>query len=403
MANNKILNSFSLAMMAVVAIIDLRGIPLMASYGLSGLFFYCVAALLFLIPSGLVCAELSTNLSQVGGMYNWIRQIFGEKWGFLAIWLEWLNNVVSYPASLSFIVVTAVYLFDPHFAQHKIQIFIATIIILWGTTAFTLGGVRASSRLSNWGAIFGIIIPALIIIGLGLTWIIMGEPLQINFSWQGLLPHWHQINIAFFASTLLGYAGMQVIAFHSQNVKNPQKDYPHAIALAIIIIFLTTVGASLAIAIVVPHAELNIVSGLIDGFNRFFVAYHLAWATPILILLILLSALATLSTWFLGPARGLAVAAEQGFLPALFAHTNKRQAPTTILITQALVASLFCAVFLLMPDVNSGFWLLLNLSSQSTLIMYGLIFSAAIKRRYQPGVIVSHSYKIPGGKCLVWL
>jgi len=404
MLNNKVLNSFSLTMIAIVAIIDLRGIPLMASYGLAAIFFYSVGALLFLIPSGLVCAELSTNLSEAGGMYTWVRHAFGDKFGFLAIWLEWLNNVVSYPASLSFIVITFAYLFDPHFAEHKVYVFIMTLFVLWITTIFSFLGIRASSRLSTVASLFGVILPALVIAVLGCTWVLKSNPVQINLQWKQLIPNFHQINIAFFASTLLGYAGMQVIAFHSQNVKNPLRDYPRSILFSMIIIFFITVGASLAVSVVVPHDQLNLITGLADGFNRFFTAFNVPWATPILLVLILLSAFATLSTWFLGPARGLAVAAQNGFLPIFFAQTNKKQAPHFILILQGIIAGFFCAVFLFMPDVSSGFWLLMNLSSQSTLIMYALIFSAAIKRRYlQNSSAVNGAYKIPGGKGMIWL
>jgi amino acid transporter len=402
--SSKILGTYALAMMAVVAITDLRGLPMMASYGLSSVFFYSIAALLFLIPSGLVCAELATHLPQAGGMYTWIRHSFGDKIGFLAIWLEWLNNIVSYPASLSFVAVTLAYLFDKHLAEHKSYIFTTAFVILWTTTWFTSRGIKASSLLCNLGALVGVIIPALLIGGMGFLWIFSGKPLQIDLSWHQLLPNLHQINIAFFAGTLLGYAGMQVIAFHSPNVNNPEKNYPRAIWLAMTIIFMVTVAGSLAIAVVVPHDQLNLVSGLIDSFNRFFIAFHMTWATPILILFILLSAFATLSTWFLGPARGLSVAAQNGFLPRIFARTNDKQVPVNILILQGTIASIFCAVFLYMPDISSGFWLLLNLSSQSTLIMYSLIFASAIKRRYLTSTSVNKkAYKIPGGNIIMWL
>src|SRR5262245_20400592 len=95
---SKILGPFALAMMAIVAIIDLRRLPMMASYGLSSVFFYTMAALFFLIPTGLINAELATKLPLAGGPYAWVREAFGNLPGFFTIWLEWINNVISFPA-----------------------------------------------------------------------------------------------------------------------------------------------------------------------------------------------------------------------------------------------------------------------------------------------------------------
>jgi amino acid transporter len=200
--NKKILGPFALAMIAVVAIIDLRSLPMMASYGLSAIFVYGVAMALFLIPSGLVCAELSTHKQQAGGMYAWIRDSFGDKVGFVAIWLEWLNNVIGFPASLSFISVTLMYLFDPGLAQHKGMILTSTLIVLWLTTFFILLGMKASSRLNMLGALLGTIFPAIVITVLGFSWIILGKPAQIDLSLSHLIPTTSASNPGIFAASI---------------------------------------------------------------------------------------------------------------------------------------------------------------------------------------------------------
>jgi glutamate:GABA antiporter len=402
--NKKILGPFSLAMIAVVAIVDLRAIPLMSSYGLSAVFFYLLAACMFLIPSGLVCAELSTHLHKPGGMYAWVYESFGEGIGFMAIWLEWLNNVIGYPASLTFISVTLAYLYDPNLAQHKSYIVLSTLSILWLVTGFTMLGIRPSSRLNVLGATLGTLIPGALIIVLGLIWLILGKPLQIDLHWAKVLPNWKEINPGFFAAMILGFGGMQIVAFHTSNVQNPRRNYPIAIFAAIVIIFSVTLFTSLAISLVVPHDQLNLVSGLIDGFGRFFSYFNIPWATPLVIFMIIVSLVSTLNAWFLGPSRGLVVAAHKGILPKVFSYTNKQDAPVLILISQAIVVTLLSLVFLYSPDISSGFWILLNLSSQTALLVYMLIFAAGIKQRFMRKQENDSAYKIPGGKigiCLV--
>jgi amino acid transporter len=153
----------------------------------------------------------------------------------------------------------------------------------------------------------------------------------------------------------------------------------------------------------VPHNQLNLISGLIDGFSRFFEVFNMPWATSLVVLMIILSMLATLNAWFLGPARGLAVAAENGFLPKTFAQLNQHEMPGNILLLQAIVGTLLSAVFLYMPDISAAFWILLNLSSQSALLVYMLIFASAIKRRYTQAPQTVVGFRIPFGNVGIWV
>lgn len=399
----KILGPFSLAMIAIVAVVDLRGVTMMASYGVSSIFLYSMAALLFLIPSGLVCAELATNWREAGGMYIWVQKAFGNRVGFLAIWLEWLNNVIGFPASLTFITVSLAYLYHPAVAENKAIMLVATLLVLWGTTFFTFLGIKESSRFNIIGAVMGTFLPGIVIIFLCVAWIYLGMPLQIDMSLSHLVPSSHSSNPGFFAALILGFSGMQIVAFHSSNVSRPGRSYPKAIFLAIAIIFAVLVFDSLAVAVVVPQNQMNLVSGLIDAFDRFFIAFHMPWASPVIVFLIIISALATLNAWFLGPARGLAVAAQKGYLPKIFSYKNKNEVPVNILLLQGLIGTLFATLFLSMPDITSGFWVLLNLSSQAALIVYGLIFAAAIKLRYVTPHPVECAYKIPGKNWRMWV
>jgi amino acid transporter len=403
MPHQRMLGTFTLAMIAVVAVIDLRSSAMMASYGLSSIFFYSAALLFFLIPIGFVCAELATTVHEPGGMYVWIHTAFGDKTGFVAIWLEWINNLIAFPASLSFICVTLLYLVDPQLAHHKILILWMTLATLWLMTGFTLLGIRASSRLNRLGGLLGTILPAIIIVLLACVWVFMGKPVQITLDWQHLLPDLKNSNPGFFAAIILGFGGMQLIAFHSANVASPRHSYPRAIFFAIVIIFLICSSCALGVAMVIPHAELNLISGFIESFMRFFGAFNMPWASPILILLIVFGMLATFNAWFLGPARGLAVAAANGFIPKILARVNKHDVPGNILLMQAILCSFFSLLFLAMPDLNAGFWILINLSSQSALMVYILIFLSALKLRLNTRANPTPGYRIPGGTTGIWL
>ncbi len=68
---------FALAMLNIVAVVSLRGLPAEAEYGLSSIFYYIFAAVVFLVPVSLVAAELATGWSEKGGVFRWVGEAFG--------------------------------------------------------------------------------------------------------------------------------------------------------------------------------------------------------------------------------------------------------------------------------------------------------------------------------------
>ena len=83
--HRRTLNVFVLAMLSLAVVISLRNLPLTAEYGLSSIFFYLIAAVCFMLPYALVSAELASGWPKAGGVYIWVREALGDRWGFFAI------------------------------------------------------------------------------------------------------------------------------------------------------------------------------------------------------------------------------------------------------------------------------------------------------------------------------
>ncbi|HME25280.1 MAG TPA: amino acid permease, partial [Acetobacteraceae bacterium] len=94
------LGVFTLAMMNFTAVVSLRGLPAEAEYGLGSIFYYVFAAVFFLIPVSLVAAELATGWPQKGGVFRWVGEAFGPRWGFVAIFLQWVESTIWFPCTL---------------------------------------------------------------------------------------------------------------------------------------------------------------------------------------------------------------------------------------------------------------------------------------------------------------
>jgi putative glutamate/gamma-aminobutyrate antiporter len=399
----KPLGVFTLVMINVIAVDNLRSLTVGAQYGFALVFFYLLAAILFFIPTILISAELATGWPNTGGVYVWVREAFGPRLGFLTIWLQWIYNVVWYPTIFTFIAGIVAYLIHPELVNNTAYILSFVLSAFWLVTLFSCLGLKVSGVLSIVGAIIGTLIPMLFIISLGLCWLYLGNASQIKFTWQEFFPNAnHFVNIAFFTNILFGLMGMEMSAVHAGDVENPKRDYPRALCYSGIIILATLILSCLAITIVVPAHELNLISGLLDAFNIFFAAYHLDWFTPIVATLIIIGSLCGVAAWIIGPARGLFIASQDNNLPRFLQKKNNKNMPVGILITQGVIVTFLCMIFFVMPNANSSYWVLSNLTAQLALLFYILMFAAAIRLRYKyPHT--ARAFQIPGGKWGIWL
>lgn len=128
-----------LAMLTVVAVASLRSLPAMADYGLASILLYLIPAVVFLVPTALVAAELATGWK--GGVYVWVREAFGNRIGFLAIWLQWIQNVVWYPIQIAFIAVSLSYVFGMGgLGNNGVYVAAVIIVLYWASTMVALRG-----------------------------------------------------------------------------------------------------------------------------------------------------------------------------------------------------------------------------------------------------------------------
>ncbi len=399
----RVLSVFTLVMINVIAVDSLRSLTISANYGLSLIFYYLLAALIFFIPIALISAELATGWPRVGGLYVWVREAFGKRWGFFAIWLQWIYNIVWFPTILSFVSGTLAYLIEPSLAENKTYMVSTILVAFWIATLVNCFGMRISGIISTLGAIFGTLLPMFLIIGLAATWLMTGHPSNIEFSTHNLIPTFTSLNqSALFIGILFGLLGIEMSAVHAEDVKNPQRDYPKALLISGSIIVVSLIFSSLAIAIVVPHDQIKLVSGLVEAFEIFFNAFHIAWMSKIVVFLIIFGATSSVSAWIIGPAKGLLAAADDGCVPRFLEYSTSKGVPIALLMVQGLIFTTLCLIFIFMPTVNSSYWILSALTAQLSMFVYVFLFAAAIKLRYsQPSLV--RAFRVPGGKPGIWL
>lgn len=398
------ISAFQLAMIILAFVSSVRLLPVAAEYGFSCIFYYLVAILCFLIPSALVSAELATGWPGRGGVYVWVKEALGARWGFLAIWLQFLTNIVFLPAFLSFVAATFAYIFMPQLADNKIFLTIFILVILWGSTFVSFGGMKLAGWINTFGYVIGTLIPLIVIVLFGILWLVSGQEAQIQFTWHNFFPHFEKFrfeDLVFLSGIIFGFCGMEVAGAHAPDVKNVQKNYFRGVILSIFFVACISFGA-LAVATVVPQKNLSLVAGVMQAFTVFFAKFHIAWAVKLLAAFIVFGAILASNSTVIGPSKGLFGAATGGEIPPFLTKLNSYHMPVNMFIFQAIVASIMTLLILFMPAVNTSYWLIMAIVTIIYMVMYLLMFTSVVVLRYKkPDVL--RGYRVPGKKVGVWL
>lgn len=389
----------SLVLLITGAIDSIRNLPTTALFGPSLVFFFTFSAIIFLIPVALISAELaSTWPEEEGGIYSWVKHAFGETMAFFTIWLQWINTMVWYPTILSFIAGTFAYLINPALAQNKWYLISVVLVVFWSLTLVGLRGLRTSARFASFCAIVGMVIPMFFIILLAIIWIIQGNPLAIEFNLNTMLPNFKNTDSWISLTAIMtSFLGMELAAVHVRNVKDPLRNFPRAMLFSVLLILFTMIFGSLAIAFVLPAKDISLIRGVMQAFNNFFQAYHLQGLMPIIVVLLLLGSLGNMINWIISPAKGLLLAANHGFLPHWLYKLNDKGIASRVLLLQAVLVTLLCGGFLLLPSINAIYWLFTDLSTELYIMMYVMLFIAAFRLKNK-FVHLPRSFAVPGKK-----
>lgn len=398
----------TLAIMNITAVVSLRGLPSEAVYGPSSAFYYLFAAIVFLIPTSMIAAELAAMFSdKQGGVFRWVGEAFGPRTGFLAIWLQWIESTIWYPTVLTFGAVSFAYIglndaSDAALASNKIFTLVTVLAIYWAATFIALKGLDWVGKISKWGGVIGTIIPAGLLIVSGIIYISTGGHNNMDMS-QGFFPDLTKLdNLVLASSIFLFYAGMEMMGVHVMDVNNPSRNYPKAIIIGSLATVCIFVMGTFALGFIIPAKDINLTQSLLIGFDNYFRYFHISWAGPVIATALMFGVLASVLTWVAGPSKGIFTVGKAGYLPPFFQRTNSNGVQRNILLVQGGIVTLLSLLFVVMPSVQSFYQILSQLTILLYLIMYMLMFAAAIALRYKMKT-AQRPFRLGKGNTLMWI
>lgn len=396
----------AMAIMIITSILSLRGLPSEAKFGVQSIFYYLFAAIVFLLPYSLVCAELASTYTRSGGLYRWVSEAFGPRWGWTAMYLEWQTIVIWFPTVLMFGAVALAYIFwpesfDQSLASNKIYTLVVALAVYWLATLNTFRGTRLANKLSTLGGLFGTIIPGAILLVLGLIYVLRGEPIHLEHT--SFFPNFsHLSTIVLAASIFLFYGGMEIQAVHINDMKRPARDFPRAVFLSIIVIVAVYALGTLVIGLVIDSDKIDLVQSLLAAYNALWASLGCGWLGNVIALFVMFGVLGQVSALVNGPAVGLMAVAQSGYLPRGLQKTNANGVNQRILLIEGAFVTLLTLVLLILPTVESAYQIMSQMATVIYLIMVLLIYGAFWRlRRTQPHKV--RGFRVPGGTVGKWI
>ena len=400
------LTMIAMAIMIVTSILSLRGLPSEAKFGIQAIFYYIFAAVVFLLPFSLVCAELASTYTKAGGLYRWVSEAFGPRWGWTAMYLEWQTIVIWFPTVLMFGAASLAYIFWPEsfdkaLASNKIYTIVIAMVIYWAATFNSFRGQKMANKLSTLGGLFGTIIPGAVLIVLGIVYLCVGKPIALDHV--PFFPDFsHLSTIVLAASIFLFYGGMEMQAVHINDMNNPAREYPRAVFIAMIVIVAVYALGTLVIGFVIPSGNIDLLQSLLVTYKALWGSFGLGWLGNVMALFIMFGVIGQVSALVTGPATGLMAVAQSGYLPMSLQKVNKNGVNKPILWIEGIFVTILTLVLLVLPTVESAYQIMSQMSTIIYLIMVLMIYGAFLRlRRTQPHK--QRGFKVPGGNVGKWV
>ena len=377
--------------------------PTFATSGFNLVFFLLLGGILWFLPVALCAAEMATvDGWQEGGIFAWVGNTLGERFGFAAIFFQWFQITVGFVTMIYFILGCVSYIFNWDSLNSVPLIkFIGVLVIFWGLTFSQLGGTKNTAKIAKAGFIFGIAIPAVILFVLSIAYIVQGNPIDVKIGAKYFVPDFSKVNtLVIFVSFILAYMGVEASASHVNELQDAKKNYPLAmIMLVVLAIILNTIGG-LTVAAVIPQGDLSLSSGVVETFKVLILHFssNSTWLVKLIAILLALGVMGEVSAWVVGPSRGMYAAAQKGILPKELTKTNEHNVPINLVFVQGIIVTIWAAVLTFGGGGNNvSFLTAISLTVVIYLVGYLLFFIGYFVLVLKKGDL-KRSYNVPGGK-----
>ncbi|MBI3474681.1 MAG: APC family permease [Acidobacteria bacterium] len=377
----RVLGRFDLVLLFVVAVFNLNVVPSIAANGGVTVWLWIISLALFFWPQGIAVIELAQRYPGEGGVYLWAKEVFGDFHGFLSGWCYWTNNMLYVPTVMLYFVGVSVFALGPGhtaLADNKNFAMVASLALLALLTILNIVGLGVGKWLNNVGAI-GTFVAAAVLIGLGITvWSRFGSPVSAaDFR----VPADPKFVLNSFGVICFGLVGLELASIMGDEIRDPQKTLPGAVAWGGVISGALYIGATLTLLVAVGKNDISVLQGIVQAVSHMAGEVGVTWIITPFAIMLSLSIAGIGSAWMGGSARIPFVAGLDSYMPAWLGKVHpKYSTPHAALIVQAVVSLILIVInFTASGGVQEAFQTMLSLAVVLQLVPFLYVFAALLR------------------------
>jgi amino acid transporter len=412
---------FDMIFYTLAALIGIDTLGAVSSNGGQALTWLLISAVTFLIPYGLLTAELGSTFTQEGGVYEWCKLAGGRFFAALGAMLYWVSNPLWVGGTLSVTAIVAIktlwfgspnYHFGGSVVSDAIIEMLIALVFIWGTTWCAIMSLRLGKWLSVVGSYIKLILFALFIV-LAFAFVFSGHSTGAHLTVADLVPttNWFAILTGILPALIFNWVGFELQNGAGEEMENPQRDVPRAIIRAGIITVIAYGAIIAVILFTLPKNQLSSASGFLASFQIIVgvlpkgIATALGWLVALAIVIALAS---SGGSWVIGADRTYAISALDRTAPVFLGRFSGRYGtPIAVNTMTGIVATVAMAAAILVTSFGTGsigtlFQLVLGFTISTTTLSYLFIFPSFLILRYKyPNV--RRVYRVPGGMVGAWI
>jgi glutamate:GABA antiporter len=402
------------------ALIGLDTLGAFSANGGQALTWLLFSAITFLLPYGLLTAELGSTFTKEGGVYEWCKLAGGRFYGAITAMLYWISNPFWIAGTLSVGAIAAIKTFwfgstSYQFGGTKVSDAIIEIVIallfIWGTTWCAIMSLRFGKWLSVFGSYVKLALLAVFVL-LGIIFIVGGYSKGAHLSPADLIPSdWGLVASIILPVLIFQWVGFEVQNGAGEEMHDPQRDVPRSLIRAGTIAVIAYALFLIVILLALPKSQLTSVGSFLNAYQAIdrvlppTIATALGWLVALGLVLAYAS---SGGTWLMGADRTYAVSALDRTAPSLLGRfSGKYGTPIAVNTMSGIMATIAVVAAILITAFGSGsistlFSVVLGFTLSTNTLAYLLIFPAFLILRYRyPDV--PRTYRVPGGMLGAWI
>ena len=388
----RVLGRLDLILLFVVAVFNLNVLPSIAANGGVTIWLWLISLILFFWPEGIAVIEMAHRYPGEGGVYLWAKEVFGDFHGFLSGWCYWTNNMMYVPTVMLYFVGVSVFVLGPGhegLADNKTFALLASVVLLALLVILNVVGLGVGKWVNNLGGI-GTFVAAFLLVGLGMvTYMKFGS----SIHWADFqIPANPRFVLNSFGVICFGLVGLELASIMGDEIADPRKTLPGAVAWGGLLSGLLYLGATLTLLIAVDKGSISVLQGIVQAVSHMAARVGVNWIIAPFAFLLSLSIAGIGSAWLGGSARIPFVAGLDSYMPAWLGKIHPKYAtPYAALIVHAVVSLILVIVnFVATGGVQESFQSLLSLAVVLQLIPFLYMFAGLLKIAFAHDFVRGH-------------